>query len=127
MKRYQWLFVAPLVLLCFVILFSIASEKTRKRNAEVAQIHHAAEKAIGDYLKGQTIKEVSFNSLPIFYDKDRGMIGCRALWVDEQGEETITGFGVLLRRGKTTWNAAVVDIIDNPPTHQKINPAQEGR
>lgn len=61
MKKKLLFLVIPLVILCFVILFSMASEKTRKRNAEIAQIHHSAKVAIGDYLKGETVKMVSFN------------------------------------------------------------------
>ena len=122
MKNKNWLIAAPVVILCFVVIFSIASKKVQKRNAEIDQIHQAAESVIGDYLKGQRIKTVLFNSLPIFHDRDRGMIGCRALWVDENGEGKMTGFGVLLRREKTVWKTAIVDIIENPPMPKETNP-----
>lgn len=135
MKKHQLIFWVSVVVLCFAVLFYSASKKVQKRNEEVAAIHHAAEAAIGDYLKGETITAVSFNSLPIYFDKDRGIIGCRVLSV-KNGAEKRTGFGILLRREKTIWKAAIAEIIKNPPIPAKKNhailnslskPAQEGR
>lgn len=115
MKKKLLFLVIPLVILCFVILFSMASEKTRKRNAEIAQIHHSAKVAIGDYLKGETVKTVSFNTLPVYYGTDRCIIGCRVLSVDEYGTKHLTGFDCLLHRKKKTWVAAIVTIEKNLP------------
>ena len=136
MKKNSLFLVIPVAILCFAVIFSMAWEKTRKRNAEVAQIQHSVKAAIGDYLKGKTIKTISFNSLPIFYDKNRGILGCRVLLADENGTEKWTGFDCLLRREKNIWKAAIVDIIENPPMPQEkkskamdklFKPEPEGR
>lgn len=115
MKKYSLFFIIPLVILCFIVIFSFGSKTVQKRNEEIAEIHHSAEAVIRDYLKGQKITGVLYNSLPIHFDKDRCILGCRVDTVDQFGVKRRTGFDVLFRRKKKTWKAAIVTVEKNLP------------
>lgn len=137
MGKRSWFYVVPIVLLCFFVIFSLASEKVRKRNAEIKTIHRAAESAIGSYLKEKRISRVIYNSLPIYHDRNRGIIACRVEFVNESGSKRWMEFDNLLWYENKTWKAKVVGVYKYKPVpvQDKMTapwtklhkPAQEGR
>ena len=116
-QRKLLLFALPFIVLCFVLIFSFGFQKTRRGQAEVEKIHRAAELAIRDYLKDQRISGVFYNSLPIQYDKDRCILGCRVDTADESGVKRRTEFDILFQRENKTWKA--VKVI---PVRRGVNP-----
>jgi uncharacterized membrane protein (DUF485 family) len=114
MKKYKWLFALLFIVLCFTIIFSIAFKKARKAEAEVKKVYQSAEVEIGSYLKEQIISGVYYNSLPINYDINRCIIGCRVDSVDQSGIKHWTGFDILLRREGQTWKVTIVRVDNNP-------------
>jgi hypothetical protein len=125
MKEHKWLFTLPVLVFCFIGIFFTGFEKARTAEAEVQKIHQAAEAALGNYLKEQVISRVYYNSLPINYDNNRCIIGCRVDSADESGVKHWTGFDILLRRENKIWKATIVSIDNHPPflkQYQKIAP-----
>jgi hypothetical protein len=114
-QRKLLLFALPFIVLCFVLIFSFGFQKTRQGQVEVEKIHRAAELAIEAYLKDRRISGVTYNSLPIQYDKDRCILGCRVDTADESGVKSRTEFDILFRREKTIWKAAIVTIEKDLP------------
>jgi hypothetical protein len=126
-----------LIILCFVVVFSFASKKVQKRNEEIDAIHRAVESAIGGYLKEQRLSKVLYNTLPIYYDRNRCIIVCRVEIANESGAKHWLEFDNLLRYENKTWKAKVVGVYKYKPVpvqdkmtvpwKKSHKPAQKGR
>jgi hypothetical protein len=119
-KKYSLFFGIPSIILCFVLVFSIGFEKTQKGYEEVDKIHQSAELVIRDYLKERIISGISYNPLPINYDKGRCIVGCRVDVADELGIKHRTQFDVLLEKKNKVWKATIVKVDKNLPIPKEL-------
>jgi hypothetical protein len=117
-------FAILLVILYFIIIYSLGYQQRQKMFLEAADLHKSSKFAIRNYLKDSTILTIDYISNPIFHDRNGCVIGCYVDSIDSFGAKRRTGFDILLQRKNKIWKSKIIKADNNLPIPRKnIKPA----